>query len=392
MSTVFVGHYSEIGLKGKNRRFFEDKLRKNIRFALRDISKGDELSVELRHKRLSISIENEIDEDAVSAKLKNVFGLVNFSVVKKIPSQSDAIMQTAFELMKGKTFNTFAVSCKRSDKNYPQTSVEVNVEVGACIVEKMNKKVDLSHPDVTCYIEIMRENTFVYVGKQKGAGGLPVDVSGRVLTLMSGGLDSPIAAYYTMKRGARCEYIHFHSYPYTSQASIDKVKSLIAVLNNYQFYAKVHMIPFSEAQEEIVLNCPDRMRIVLYRRFMMRIAQKVAEENNINAISTGDSLGQVASQTLANIRAINDVVNLPVLRPLIGLDKNEIMDKAREIGTYSISILPHDDACSRFMPKQPVINAKLEDVYQAEKNLDVDKIVEETLAKREILYIPARKK
>lgn len=390
MSIIFVGHYSEIGLKGKNRRFFEDKLRKNIRLALKELSRGDDIRVELRHKRLSIAFENEVDAQAVSEKLKNVFGLVNFSVVKRVPSRARDIRETALELMRDKNFDTFAVSCKRSDKSYPQTSVEVNIEVGAYIVEKMNKKVDLSRPDVTCYIEIMRENSFVYVEKQRGAGGLPVDVSGRVMMLMSGGLDSPVAAYYTMKRGARCEYIHFHSYPYTSQASINKVKSLIEVLNNYQFYAKVHMIPFSEAQEEIVLNCPDRLRIVLYRRFMMRIAQKAAEESGINAISTGDSLGQVASQTLANIRAINDVVNLPVLRPLIGLDKNEIMDKAREIGTYAISILPHDDACSRFMPKQPVINAKLEDVYEAEKKLDVQRIVEETLAKREILYIPER--
>jgi thiamine biosynthesis protein ThiI len=299
-------------------------------------------------------------------------------------------MRTALEMMRRKDFNTFAVSTKRSDKSYTKTSVEVNIEVGAYIVENMDKKVNLKNPDLTCYIEIMREYTFVYVEKQRGAGGLPVDVSGRVLILMSGGLDSPIAAYYSLKRGARCEYIHFHSYPYTSQASIDKVKALIGVLNKFQFYAKVHMIPFSEAQEEIVLNCPDRMRIVLYRRFMMRIAQRVAEESKIDALVTGDSLGQVASQTLANIRAINDVVHLPVLRPLIGLDKNEIMEKAREIGSYSISILPHDDACSRFMPKQPVINARMEAVYEAEKALDVDRIVEETLAKREILYLPER--
>jgi thiamine biosynthesis protein ThiI len=299
-------------------------------------------------------------------------------------------MQTALGLMQDKSFTTFAVSTKRSDKSFAQTSVEVNVEVGAHIVENMNKKVKLKNPDITCYIEIMREYTFVYAEKQRGAGGLPVDVSGRVLILMSGGLDSPVAAYYSMKRGARCEYIHFHSYPYTSQASIDKVKSLIGVLNNFQFYAKVHMIPFSEAQEEIVLNAPDRMRIVLYRRFMMRIAQKVAEESKIDALVTGDSLGQVASQTLANIRAINDVVHLPVLRPLIGFDKNEIMDKAREIDSYAISILPHDDACSRFMPQQPVINARMEAVYEAEKDLDVDKIVEETLAKREIIYLPEK--
>ncbi len=387
MNTIFVAHYSEIGLKGKNRRFFEDKLRKNIRLAFKDISKGDEIVVELRHKRLSINFANDVDIDLVTKRLKNIFGLVNFSVVKRIASRADIIKETALELMKQKPFHTFAVSCKRSDKSYPQTSVEVNIEVGAHIVERLNKKVDLKSPDVICYIEIMRENTFVYTDKQKGAGGLPLDASGRALMLMSGGLDSPIAAYYTMKRGARCEYIHFHSYPYTSQASINKVKSLINVLNKYQFYAKVHLIPFSEAQEEIVLSCPDRMRIVLYRRFMMRIAQKVAAESGINAIVTGDSLGQVASQTLANIRAINDVVNLPVLRPLIGFDKNEIMDKAREIGTYAISILPHDDACSRFMPKQPVINAKLEDVYEAEKNLDINKIVEEALNKRDIIHI-----
>lgn len=387
MSQAYICHYSEIGLKGKNRHFFEKRLMQNIRKALKRVFPDERMQILNLSKRIVITFERELDDTLASSALKNVFGLVNFGAARIIPSKIEEMEHTCLDLFKNKQFETFAIRAKRADKNFPLISTEINSRLGSKVVEQFSKKVNLSNPDVTCHVEVDNEQTYIFIDKKKGVGGLPVEVSGKVLVLLSGGFDSPVAAYYAMKRGAYCEFIHFHSYPYTQKASQDKVKDLAGVLNKYQFKSRLYMAPFAETQKDIVFKCPDKYRIIMYRRFMMRIAERLCLQKGIKAIVTGESLGQVASQTLENIGVVEETITLPVLRPLIGMDKSEIIDMARVIGTHDISKLPHDDVCTRFMPRHPVIRAELTKVKEAEKELDIEALVERDLQEIEVVDI-----
>ena len=387
MNRVFLCHYSEVGLKKGNRTYFERILETNMRHSLQRAFPQEKFSVKKELKRFLISFDRDVPVEKVKAALESVFGLENFSPVLSVPLQIDQIEQTALQLMKSKPERTFAVRAKRSDKSFPMNSQEINVRIGAKIVEETAKKVDLTNPEITCHIELMRDAALVFVDRFKGPGGLPVSSSGKVLVLLSGGFDSVVAAYFALKRGAKCTFIHFHSYPYTDKFSQEKVIDLAKILNRYQFKSHLFMVPFAETQEEIVLNSPEKLRVILYRRFMMRIAERLAKKEGLKAIVTGESLGQVASQTLENLAAIEQVTTMPVLRPLIGLDKNEIIAIARKIGTYETSAKPHDDACTRFMPKHPETHAKLPQIWEVEKHLDVEKLVEETMSKMEIVEI-----
>jgi len=393
-------HYAEISLKGNNRVFFENVLRNNIEKAL----KNAEITFSLKKisgrfvVRLNNLDKEEKEEDykvfcnKISEILKNVVGIAYFSYAIRSDCNIDNIKDAAVFLLKEKNFRTFRISAVRSDKKFPFTSQQVNETVGEYVCVNLNKKVSLKNFDVEVVVEITAKDVFLYVEKIKGIGGLPVGASGKVVSLISGGIDSPVSSFYAMKRGCLVVFVHFHSFPYTGAESMEKIRAIVKILNKFQFKSKIYFVPFADLQREIFVNTAgefEKFRIVLYRRFMFRIAEKICEKEKAQALITGDAIGQVASQTLENIKTINEACSIPVLRPLIGFDKEEIINKAKEIGTYEISIIPHCDTCTRFMPKHPATKANIEIVKKIEKNLtpNVDKLVENVLKKVEILEI-----
>ena len=384
-------HYGEIALKGKNRNYFESRLVQNIKNQLEifapssfdNVSKiSSGILVELNKKGLK-------NQSIIKDALMHTFGIANFFFASQIKLDLETLKKAAFDFTKGKEFQTFCVCAQRSDKNYKLTSQQINERVGEYIFEKFEqkKKVSLKNPDLEIFIIILNKFALISSEKIQGLGGLPVGTGGHVMTMMSGGFDSPIAAWHLLKRGVSVHFAHFHSMPYTSKASIEKVKNLIKVLQSYGSSGILYSIPFADVQKEIMTKTPAPLRVILYRRFMIRIAEELAGREKCLALVTGDSLGQVASQTIENILAVSDAATLPVFRPLIGTDKEEIMQLARKIGTYDISKLPHDDCCTRLMPKSPETRAKLPAVLAAEKNLDIEKLVQETLVKTKKLIL-----
>ena len=384
---IIVCHYDEIALKGKNRIYFEKILIENIKNKLsREISDNCFKYV----KRISGRIIIEADKSISAEKfliLREIFGITSFSFAEETLQDMEEIKQKCWNMLKNKEFETFRITASRSEKNFFLKSEEINREIGAFVVKKSNKKVKLKDADINCHIELVNKRAFSYVDKYKGAGGLPVSSAGKALVLLSGGIDSPVASYFALKRGVQVDYIHFHSLPFTSQASNDKVFELVKKLKKFQNKSKIFLIPLASIQKEVVLKCPEKLRIVLYRRMMLRIAEKVAQRNKYLAIYTGESVSQVASQTLENIFAIGEAVKIPILRPLIGFDKADIIEKALQIGTYEISILPHEDCCTRFMPKHPETRGKINEVYEAEKLLDIEKLTKEAISNMEIKIV-----
>ena len=367
-----VCHYAEIGLKGKNRKFFEERLVENIKKAL---FKG----VFKQVKRISGRIIIETDKD-VRKELACVFGLSSFSPVFSCEKDIALIQKKALEVLKDKGFKTFKVDTRRSDKKFALTSQQVNEKVG----EVIDKKVDLSSPDLTLFIEIVEQYCFLYTEKIKGLGGLPVSVSGKAVSLISGGIDSPVASFYAMKRGIRLVFCHFHALPYVDQASVDKVIDIVKVLDKYQFDSKTYLIPLADIQKEILLKTKEKLRVLLYRRAMFKISQIIAEKEKARTLVTGESVGQVASQTLPNMEAIEDATSILSIKPLICQDKEEIIQKAKEIGTYELSIIPHQDCCSRFLPKHPATKANLKEVRAEEKKIDLDKLIKKAIKNAKI--------
>ncbi|HDY72854.1 MAG TPA: tRNA 4-thiouridine(8) synthase ThiI [bacterium] len=381
-----VCHYHEIALKGKNRKFFEEKLVFNIKSAL------PKTSFEFV-KRISGRIIVKLTDRGLKKQtkikniLKDVFGIVNFSFVDSCKPEIKVIKNKALEILKSKRFKTFKIQAQRSDKEFSLTSQKINEKVGAFIVDNLNKKVKLEKPGATCFIEITKNQAFLYTEKIKGPGGLPVSTGGKAAVLLSGGIDSPVAGFLTMKRGVKVVFVHFHAHPYTDKASIDKVKRIVKSLNRFQFNSKLYLVPFADVQKQIVLKMPAKLRVVFYRRFMLRIAQVVGRKERVSALVTGDSIGQVASQTLENILAISEAVNIPILRPLIGFDKEEIINLAKKIDTFDISILPYQDCCARFLPVRVEIKANLKQVKLEEKRLDVKELVKRALKATKLLTI-----
>lgn len=371
---IIIVHYDEIGLKGRNRGKFENKLVENIqqKINLQNLA-GKAINT---WGRILVEPNPEDDINLYKEILETTFGIAHFSFATQINTSMEEITKTCLKLLEQENFETFRITTHRSDKNFELNSQEINVQVGAEVVEKLNKQVKLEDPDLNCMIEIVNKNSFIYTKKYPGPGGLPTGVNGKCLVLLSGGFDSPVAAWYMQKRGLETIFIHFHSAPYTSESSIDKVKSLQKQLDKYSPNSKLILIPFGELQKQLIFQIPESLRIIFYRRFMCRIAEKNALKNKAKALITGDALGQVASQTIENISAIQQAVTIPILRPLIGFDKKEIIKKAQEIGTYDISILPHDDCCTVFMPKQPETKAKLEQILEIEKKMDVEKMID----------------
>jgi len=377
MPTLIV-HYHEIGLKGKNRGFFEETLRRNLDRALAGIPHASP-------RRLRGRLEVELHDDAslpeVRRRLETVFGVVSFAFTREADSTIEALKETAWELLRDETFRSFRICTKRSWKQFPMNSMEIDAAVGEYVLHHREAKVDLTHPDITCYIEVLPQKSFLYSHKYPGPGGLPVGVSGRVICLLSGGIDSPVAAYRIMRRGAQVVFVHFHGEPFTDRSSQSVVREIVQLLTRHQFHSTLYLIPFGEIQREVSLSCDSTHRIILYRRLMMRIAEAIAQREDAQAIITGESLGQVASQTLENLRSIGDAVSLPILRPLIACDKQEIIEMAQRIGTFEISTTPHvEDCCPLFMPDRPATRSRLETVRQQEALLPVERMVKDGIA------------
>lgn len=370
---LFIIHYAEVGLKGKNRVFFEKQLTRNVKLSL---SGTDYAEVQRLHDRIHVLLKQGTNIAEIENRLRRVMGIAHFELVCRAEKDIQAIKDTALHLTKGKVFETLKVETKRSDKTFPLTSPEISSEVGGYLVQETGAQADMHNPDLRFWINISNNDAYIYTDKLQGIGGLPVGVSGKVLVMLSGGIDSPVAAWQMIKRGAKAVFIHFYSYPYTDKASLEKVMELTRILSESNYRSVVYLVPFAELQQTIVTETPAPFRVLLYRRMMTRIAQRVAALVDAEALVTGESLAQVASQTLTNLRSIEAIAEIPILRPLIGFDKVEIIAKAEQMGTFEVSTLPHQDCCSLFVPKHPATRASLEDLDKAEKGLDITALVE----------------
>ena len=383
MKNAIIIRYCEIHLKGKNKSFFERLLIEAIQKSLKDIKH----SFKAINTRYLIEDYDEADYSLILSKLLKICGIHTISPAKVVESNFENIKECAIEVTKNKV-GEFKVNTNRADKKFLMHSVELSREIGAVLLEKYepNIKVNVINPQFVVNIDIRESGeTLVYTDVIKGLGGLPVGSSGKGMLMISGGIDSPVAGFMLAKRGMRLEAVHFHSYPYTSEAALDKVKTLAQMVSEYSGGLKLHIVKFTHIQEEIHKKCPEDLMITMMRRFMMRIAERIGKENGCQAIITGESLGQVASQTIESITTSNAVVTLPMLRPLIAFDKLEIIEISNKIGTYETSILPYEDCCTVFLPKFPATKPKMEVVLKAEKALDVDALVDEALQNVEVV-------
>ena len=376
MKSIIV-HYQEIALKGNNRPWFIARLARNLREATSDLGVRE---VRILMGRVEVLLDENTDWVPVRDRISRVFGVANFAQAGRAALDVDAIAQAVLADLGDRSPRTFRVSARRADKRFPLTSPQIEREVGGRIKEARGWVVDLSRPELTIHVEALSSEAFYYFGKEPGAGGMPVGVSGRVACLLSGGIDSPVAAWRLMRRGCRVLLVHFHSYPILSRASQEKARELARVLAGFQFHSRLFLVPFGEIQQQVTLSVAPPLRVVIYRRLMMRIAEQIALRNRAQALVTGEVVGQVASQTLENLASINAVVTMPVLRPLIGLDKDEITAEAQRLGTYEISIIPDQDCCTLFTPRHPATKARASDVERAEATLPVDDIVQRAIA------------
>jgi thiamine biosynthesis protein ThiI len=321
---------------------------------------------------------------AVRERLGGVFGIANFSLATLVPTDIVAIREATWDAAQKVEFGSFKIRTKRADKSFPLTSEDVNRDVGAHVQQLSQAAVRMDNPDLTCFVEIATQGTYIYTEKVPGPGGLPVGVSEKAVSLLSSGIDSPVASYRAMKRGVRLVYLHFHSQPYTNRNSQRNAEELVRVLTRHQFRSTLYLVPFAEFQRQIMTHSDPAYRVILYRRAMFRIADAIAKSEGAQALVTGENIGQVASQTLSNMRAIEEVTALPVLRPLAGEDKVDIVDQARQIGTYEISIEPYEDCCSLFVPKHPETHADLQKVHDAESHLDLPTLILSALRETEL--------
>jgi thiamine biosynthesis protein ThiI len=385
---VLILHYHEIWLKGRNRKFFTAKLKEAIKSTLEGLPAG-----KVRHEESRILVELDTaggpDEQATLIeavrRLTKVPGIAYLAIAKEVPPELDEIVEQASELMLDVPFQTFAVRAKRSRKTFPFRSSDIHRQLGRRIEEKMQAagrpvKVNLDNPEVTCHIEVLEHRALVYTEKIPGLGGLPTGTAGRLVCLLSGGFDSAIAAYKIMRRGVRLCFVHFYGNPaQPGEDSPPIARELVKVLTPYQGRALLYLIPFTELQQQVVASAPQAVRILLYRRLMLRIAERIARRERAHGTVTGDSIAQVASQTLQNMAAVGSVATMPVYRPLVADDKQEILDTARRIGTYDISSEPFTDCCPIFLPKSPRIFSTIEELDAAEASLDIPAMVKRAL-------------
>ena len=378
MDSVII-HYHEIALKGKNRPWFIERLVSNLRDATSDLNVQQ---VRALMGRVEISLGPQSDWVAVRERVSRIFGIANYAQARATGRDVEEIATAILQDLERNDRVTsglvekFRVRASRADKAYRLTSPEIEREIGGRIKQATGWQVDLTQPDINIKVEVLPDRVFYAFGKEPGPGGLPTGTSGAAMCLLSGGIDSPVAAFRLMKRGCRVRFVHFHAYPILSHASQEKTTEIVELLTRYQLSSRMYTVPFGELQQQVVMMAPSPLRVVLYRRLMMRIAERLAFTSGAKALVTGESVGQVASQTLENLSVINEVVTLPVLRPLIGCDKEEITNEAKRIETYGISIIPDQDCCTLFTPKSPATKAKRDDVERAENQLPLAKMVD----------------
>ena len=375
--------FGELSTKGKNKKDFIRILYTNIKRSLKDFPS---LSIETRYDHIYVHLNGE-DYNPVIDILQDISGIQGLSLVCKVDKDIEAIKSASLELIKLEKGNTFKVKVKRSDKRFPIHSEEITRMVAPVILKNTSLKVDVHNHDILLNIEVRDEGAYIFVKTFPGAGGYPLGVAGKSMHMLSGGIDSPVAAYLMMKRGVTIECIHFASPPYTQEAVIYKLEDLLHKLNRYQARIRLHIVPFTKLQEAIYDHAPESYCITLMRRMMYRLASRLAKRRNCLVISTGESIGQVASQTLQSIKTINEVTNLPVIRPCATMDKLEIISLSKKIDTYEISIRPYEDCCTIFTPKAPKTAPKLEQVEEFEKLFDYESLINEALGNIEVKII-----
>lgn len=392
---ILIVRAGEVALKGMNKPYFERMLVDRIKANLKKISEvGKDKDIDIyRHEGLIyVKADKALDIDEIIHETVKVFGVASVSKAVEAASDLDAIGAEAVRYMKAlieeRGIKTFKVEAKRADKNFPVKSPEIGRIIGAKVLVGCKVlKVDVHDPDVLLKVDVRHDVSYIYDSKVNGLGGLPLGTNGRGMTLLSGGIDSPVATWMMAKRGMMIEAVHYHSYPYTSERAREKVIELAQIVSQYTGRFKMHVINLLPIQEEIVKNCPEEETTIHVRRFMMRIAEKLAKEAECQALITGEDLGQVASQTAEALVVTDSVVSMPVFRPLIGMDKIEIMDRAQEIGTYEKSIEPYEDCCTVFLPKHPATKPRLEKILESESRLDIETLVNNAIASQEIVLI-----
>jgi thiamine biosynthesis protein ThiI len=374
----FVVHYQELALKGKNRPWFLSRLVRNLRQAVSDLD--DVRAVRALTGRIEIVLGPRADANEVGSRIGRTFGIANYAEARSTALDLEALASAIVADLGRRVCRSFRVSARRADKRFPLTSPEIEREVGGRIKAATGWTVDLEDPELTIRVELLTDEAFYSFDKVRGAGGLPTGTAGRVVCLLSGGIDSPVAAHRMMKRGCAVTFVHFHSYPILSRASQEKARELVRLLTTWQQRSRLYLVPFGEIQQQVVLSVPPPLRVVIYRRLMLRIGERVARLRRAQAIVTGDVVGQVASQTLENLAVVGRVATLPIFRPLIGMDKEEITAEAARLGTYPISIIPDQDCCTLFTPRHPATRARAGAVEQAEAALPLDDIVARAVA------------
>jgi tRNA uracil 4-sulfurtransferase len=379
MNSIVV-HYNELALKGRNRPWFVSVLVRNIKTALAGLAVPAVRSVMGR-----IQIERGPAEwEAVRDRLKFVFGIQYYSYAGTASLDLDEMAATIIGDLGDRRPSSFRVTARRTDKRFPLTSPQIEFEVGGRIKEAKGWRVDLGNPELTVHVDLMPDHAFYFFGKEPGAGGLPTGTGGRVACLLSGGIDSPVAAYRVMRRGCSVLLVHFHSYPVLSRASQEKVRELAALLTSYQQRSRLILVPFADIQQQVLLTIDPQLRVVMYRRLMMRIAERLARRWHARALVTGEVIGQVASQTLDNLTTIGAATRMEILRPLIGMDKDEITVQAKHIGTFPISIIPDQDCCTLFTPKHPATHVTPRQIEEAEARLPIEELVDSAVAAAEV--------
>lgn len=385
MYNILIVKYGEIGVKGKNRYIFENKLIKNVKNILKPIGK---FNVYKEYGRIYVDLDG-YDYEEVVEEVRKVFGIVGVCPAVREEKDYNLLKELALKMLEEKIeqgYKSFKVDSRRGDKDFKLTSQEMSLDIGGYLVSQVKDKiaVDVRNPEVKIHCELRQNHVMVYSDTIPGYGGLPLGTNGRAMSLLSGGIDSPVASWMVAKRGMELECIHFHSYPFTSEKSQEKVRDLAQILAKYCGRVRLHKVNMLEIQKSIGLNCKDEEMTIISRRFMMRIAERVAESRHCDALVTGESIGQVASQTIQGLTCTNASVKMPVFRPLIAMDKTEIIEVAQKIGTFETSILPEEDCCTVFSPKKPVTKPKLDRIEKSENKLDVEKLIQDAIDNIEV--------
>ena len=386
---IFIVRCGEVALKGMNKPYFERMLVERIRKLLK---KFDGVSVKRHEGLIFVRADRSLDKQAIIKEISKVFGVASISPAVECESTMESIGAAAVDYMmeaiRERGVKTFKVEAKRADKTFPVKSPDIGRQIGAAVLKGCKVlKVDVHHPDCLLFVDVRHDKSYIYQDKIPGFGGLPLGTNGKGLSLLSGGIDSPVATWMMAKRGMMIEAVHFHSYPYTSQRAQEKVEDLASIVATYCGRFRMHVVNLLPVQEQIVEHCPEEETTILVRRFMMRIAQRIAEKNGCGMLITGENLGQVASQTAESLIVTDASVTMPVMRPLIAMDKVDIMDLAQEIGTYETSIQPYEDCCTVFLPKHPATKPKLEKILESESRRDCEALIDAAVDAEEIINI-----